>query len=691
MAYLYNVVMHASLNRFLHYISIIGVTIFLAAFLAFQIEPLLGRAILPLFGGSSAAWAASLLFFQTALLVGYLYAYAVSRMLSPRKGMLLHGALLVASLAFLPTLPKEIWTSLEHYNPVIQIIILLFAAVGIPYAIASATSPLLQSWLGQRGKEKVYTLYALSNAGSLGALLSYPIFFEPYFPLTSQSHLWSVLYIAFLACWGIVLTTLFTSAKNAPTGDNNLRGTNPPRISTGQLARWTFLSAAGAAILVSVSNRLTQDIAPIPLLWVLPLALYLLSFIIPFSGRFNFRRGYIVFFVFSLFYLALLSAGGPWHDIIFQVFVYSVILTAACLVCHNELYALRPQFELESFYCALALGGALGGVFSALIAPLIFSTFAELHTVLILLSAYCLTRTFGGQKSIALLRFSLMGALFFLAASFYFENFFYDTAIARVRNFYGVLKVAEKGKIPETRARYLVSGGIWHGLQFLDPARRSIPTAYYGVHTGIGLLLTSAGKRPLRVGAVGLGAGTIAVYGKSTDYYRFYELNPEVSRIATSYFTFLSDSRARTDVILGDARLSLERESPQNFDVVVLDAFSSDSIPTHLLTREAFRIYEKHLAKNGVVAVHISNRHLDLKPVIRAHARERGFRAVHIENYNDETQGVWASDWIFLGKPDSPLLKKIARFDFDHTNLNENAHTQTWTDEYSNIFGIVRY
>jgi hypothetical protein len=672
-----------------------AITIFIGAFLLFQVQPLIGKYILPWFGGSPAVWTACMLFFQVMLLVGYAYAHASIRYLrSPNVQMIVHLLLLTAAVAMLPIVPGAKWVPTNPDQPTARIVAMLLACVGVPYVALAATGPLLQGWYARMAPGRSpYRLYALSNVASMLALISYPILVEPALSRPVQARVWGYLLIAFaVLCAGIAI---LQSRSPAPATDEH----SPETLASGQKRHWILwllLPACASVLLLAVTNKICQDVAVIPLLWVLPLAIYLLSFIICFDSPRWYTRGVFI----PLMWLAL--AGVCWAmfqtdeklPILPQISVYLLALFACCMVCHGELYRLRPvASRLTSFYLMIALGGAIGGILVALVAPRVFKGYFELHLGLFataLLTVLILRPSLRGRLGplfagmcIALLGVTL--ALLINATSVLKDA----TVVARSRNFYGVLSVFDVNRDePLLRCIVLQHGGVTHGLQFVDPQLHNIPTAYFGPQSGVGVMFRNVPRpAPLRVGVVGLGIGTVAAYAQPGDVFRFYEINPNVLPLAVTYFDFLNRSPARIEHIDGDARLSMQQEPQQNYDVFILDAFSGDAIPVHLLTRECFELYLHHLREGGIIAVHISNQHLNLAPVVRKLADHFGLASALIVN-STPAPGQYVSRWMLLSRNErwigSPAIQQRA------TPLpSDQSGLRLWTDDDTNLFQIL--
>ncbi|MBM3774297.1 MAG: hypothetical protein FJW37_03955 [Acidobacteria bacterium] len=666
-----------------------GLTVLLSAFLLFEIQPVIARAILPWFGGSAAVWTTCLLFFQVLLLAGYAYAYAIFRYLRPGAQSAVHVALLLASLAALPVIPAAAWKPAGTEDPVFRILGLLAATVGLPYFLLAATAPLVQPWyaFGSAKAVSPYRLYALSNAGSMFALLSYPVMFEPVLTSRQQALGWSSGYALFALLCGA--SALRARSIRSPGAEAAVAG---PRPGWGDRLLWVALAASASLLLLAVTNHLTQNVAAIPFLWVLPLSIYLLSFILCFEGGGWYRRGPMLrFLAVALGTMAYaLSEGFENTTLKVLIPLYSVGLFAASMACHGELARLKPHPRyLTSFYLLIAVGGALGGVFVGLVAPRAFGWYFELPVGIVacaVLVLIVLRRQGAVSRSVWWVAAGLTVAMaFFLGAEM---RRMAGQARVIARNFYGGLRVVDSEE-REGRARKLMHGTVNHGQQWLDPARRQMPTTYFGPDSGIGLAIRAASERPnLRVGVIGLGTGTLAAYGRPGDHYRFYELNPLVLEIARSQFTFLEDSKASVEVALGDGRLSLEREAPQNFDLLALDAFSSDAIPVHLLTREAFELYFRHLKPGGVLAAHVSNKYLDLAPVVEVLAKAAGAGAVVIDTRGDEQKASFAATWVLVSR--RPEFLRHARTAPGAATAASPRKLRLWTDDYSNLLRILR-
>ncbi len=652
-------------------------------------QPLIARLILPWFGGSAAVWTTCMLFFQTLLLAGYAYAHGSAGRLVPRAQAAVHTLLLGASLVVLPIAPAESWKPQGGEEPVTYILLVLAAAVGLPYFLLASTSPLLQAWFARaRAGENPYRLFAVSNLASLLALVGYPFLVEPFLGARDQVSLWSGLYALFaLLCAG--LAWMAAGARHAGRAGTEDRSRPPAR---SDYSLWLALSATGSVLLLAVTNHITQNVASIPLLWLAPLTLYLLTFILAFEGR-GFYRTEIAW-SFVLVWIAgmawLLVDTSHQFDLYLQLGMYLSGLFVGCLFCHGELYRSRPAARyLTAYYLTISAGGALGGLFVAVVAPLAFDGYYELGLALVALAFLAAVR-FANLNQIA--RLASLGMVMAAAGCALYDGLRYQKdVLVSARNFYGVLRVKEYGaEGSANHLRRLVHGVIMHGEQYLDPAQRAKPTTYYQETSGVAAAIRSFGARPsIRVGLIGLGAGTLAAYGRNGDTYRFYEINPQVIAVAKREFTYLGDSAAKTEIALGDARLNLEREAPQGFDVLAVDAFSSDSIPVHLITKEALGAYLRHMKPDGIVAFHVSNRFLDLVPVVARLAKEHGAHAALVDEESGEDEDRTTSTWVLVSR-DARALERPEIMAAGATAPEERPEWRAWTDDYSNLIQILK-
>ncbi len=661
-------------------LSLYGATIFLSAFLLFLIQPVFAKLILPWFGGSSAVWTTCLVFFQTALLAGYWYAHLLSG-IGARKQPFVHIALLAIALLLLPVLPGERWKPSGLGDPAWQILAMLTVVLGLPYFLLSATSPLLQKWLARDGAPP-YRLFALSNIGALLALAAYPLWIEPRFTTRAQDIWWSCGFAAFALFCAIAAWT----ARPRALVRVEAGASSEPRQNT---LPWLLLAAAGSVMLVSTTSQLTQNVAAVPFLWILPLAVYLLSFIICFESPRWYRRGFFL----RLLAIALGSLAYALYDVDVSVAIavaiplFTLGLFIACMFCHGELSRLRPgASQLTAFYLMIALGGALGAILAGLIAPRVFTGIHEFPTSLLLVAALALWMNWREGLTARLLWLTVSAAM--LVALIAEVRSYRKDALVMMRSFYGSLRVVDSIR-GEGMARTLYHGIVQHGAQYLDPSKRREPTMYFGPQSGAGLILRFCCNGAKRVGIIGLGAGTLAAYGEPGDTFQFYEINPQVIGLAKSHFTFLSDSKAAIAISTGDARLSLERESAPPYDIFLADAFAGDAIPVHLLTKEAFALYLTHLKPSGILAMHVSNQYLTLAPVVAQLASFYGLTARLIHSPKDDAHLYAQADWVVMTRDAAFFARpEIARA---ATTVDPIPGLRLWTDDYNNLLQVFRF
>ena len=732
-------------------------TIFVSAFLLFLVQPLIARQILPWFGGSAAVWTLCLVFFQVVLLLGYFYADWLSRR-PLRTQAVVHALLLLAACAMGPVIPDAAWKPTGQGDPAAGVLAVLAATIGLPYLAVCTTGPLVQSWVARLHagdaprQARVYRLFALSNLAALFALVVYPFVLEPVFALRTQAVAWSVGFGLFAAL-AIVSVLAVARAKPAPvtaTAEAAPAAPATPLSWTDQIL-WLVLSALGTVTLLAVSAFITQDIASVPMLWIVPLALYLLSFVLCFDSDFWYRR-----WLFWPAVLVLAPVMG-WYlntpqrslPIPAAVGLFCAGLFAICMFSNGELARARPgPARLTRFYLLLALGGALGGIFAGVVAPHFFNGYWELPASLAvpglivlwltrarqqwawLAFAFAVVVAYGvfirmASVAVSLPVFYAMAAALAVSAALYTAwrarawaagaglfGALVSVAVAwltvsnvleadnrtmlRVRNFYGALRVEQLG-IPGalTASRRLMHGVISHGEQLQGAVQRRLASTYYGPKSGAGLaLLTNRGDAPQRVGVIGLGVGTLAAYGRSGDTVRFYEINPRVTAAAHSHFSYLADSPAKIEIAQGDARLLMQQEldahGSQRFDAIMVDAFSGDAIPMHLMTREALDLYRRHLLPAGVIAFHISNRHLDLAPVVKRLAGDAGMKAVRVrfEPAAGNLTLEHASEYVLLTRDERFLQDPVVR---ERGEAIDAGSATAWTDDHSNLLAALRW
>ena len=816
-----------------------ALTIFWGAFLLFLIQPLIGKYILPWFGGTPGVWTTCLLFFQCLLLGGYAYAHVLNHFLPLRKQVIVHGILLVLAVLTLPITPSEALKPDGTGSPTWDILVLLAFSIGLPYLVLSATGPLVQAWFAKaRPRESPYRLYALSNVGSLLALLGFPFLMEPWTTRTFQVNGWSWgMAIYALACGYLAWSLRDVASETDEEEEIELEVQSRFRIGITWMM-WLALPACGTALLMATTNKMCQDVAVVPFLWVLPLALYLGTFIISFdSPRWYVREIYAPLMLASWVGVVWVMDVGVDIHVAIQVILFCAALFISCMVCHGELYRLRPEpARLTQYFLGISAGGALGGFFVAVVAPMVFIGYWEYHIALWLvgclfvvvqliqrekwvlgkwhvrgvlaacwgavclamfrytdfglaarlwltfgsmlggwlLARYVLTHWWAGRAATEMMEIksagagtvlTLIGVLWclimagalgdqpfrllwlelspgiWLAAALFALNVFvwisvrrwkgwafhwagalpvlvpalvvlgvYLTGLARekvrgaeftARNFYGTVKVTryQPGTISENLS--LLNGQITHGFQYTDPNWNNLKTTYFSEYSGAGIAVRLTRQEGHRMGVVGLGVGTMAAYANKGDLVRFYDINPLVEFMSSDekeLFTYCSNATARgakVDIVMGDARLMMERElrekNVQQYDVLVLDAFSSDSIPVHLLTKESFELYDRHMKSDGIVAVHISNRYLDLEPVVERLARELDYRMIVVETIGgDEWDEAWVypCSWVLLTRNDS-VVEQLRAEAFPEADLSRANELPLWTDDYASIFRIM--
>jgi len=647
------------------------------------VQPIIAKQILPWFGGSAGVWTTCLVFFQSVLLAGYAYADWTTR-LGPRRQAYLHVAILAVSLACLPIIASTSWKPQGNEEPILRILLLLCVTIGLPYFLLSTTTPLLQAWYWRRFQSAVpYRLFALSNFASLLALLGFPLLFEPAFDLKQLGWSWSFVYGGFAVLCGAVG---LMSANGAPQRTELANRSTPVPLSDQLL--WLGLAAMGSVMLLAVTNHITQNISSVPFLWVLPLALYLITFILAFDHP----RWYVrpLFVVALLILVPAMAYYVPSLDLRVAAPLYLVGLFVTCMFCHGELARTKPDpAHLTRFYLMISLGGALGAVLVAIVAPLVLPGYFELGITLLVL---------GVVVAMRLQRTALwVGVAVALATSVLVVQGMYGyTRGMRVmeRDFYGVVRTADHPEPVPYRTMY--HGGIMHGGQLLGDSFRNTPADYFSPNSGYGRVFTSMRemdkRKKLSVGVIGLGAGVLAAWMKPGDQLVFYEISPRVVDIARREFTYLADTAAHTEVVLGDGRLSLEREPPRGYDVLGIDAFSGDSIPMHLITREAMALYVKHLKPDGVIVFQATNRYVDLLPVVKRLAAEFGMEAVNISDSPDAMDGpeYWysATDQVIVTR--NKKLLDWPRIDDVSQEIDDRPELPTFTDAHHNLLRILK-
>jgi HAMP domain-containing protein len=694
-----------------------ALVIFISAFLIFLVQPLIAKQILPWFGGSAAVWATCLLFFQTALLAGYAYADAVTRWLSLKRQVLLHTTLLALAALTMPILVSEAWRPLGTEEPISRILLLLVATIGLPYFLLATTTPLVGAWYSRRFHAAApYRLFALSNFASLLALLGFPFLIEPTLGNRQVSWAWSILFAVFaVLCAALAWRTLRAStaqtgqaAEQVGAGDAPAPTTAPGTsagapeggdegAAAGPLT-WTLLSAVGSAMLLGVTSHLTQNISSAPLLWVIPLALYLVTFIVSFDHPRWYLRGlFLPLAGISLPLMAWLSDSLELKQV---TPIYALGLFFVCMACHGELARLKPEpRRLTAFYLCMSVGGALGSLFMAVVAPLVFKGYFELYGALVVAGLAGLVLTMGrgqqqGQTVPPLLLRSAVAGVVLLTGVLSAQGVktYVDSVRFMERDFYGVVRTRDNDTGGEP-FRNLIHGAIAHGGQLLREDLRMTPSSYFGPTSGYGRVFASLPDGPRKVGVIGLGAGALAAYGRAGDDWVFYEISPAVVRAAMQEFTFLPKFPGRHEVVVGDGRLALEREAPRQYDVLAMDAFAGDSIPTHLITREAMAAYVKHLKPDGVLVFQATNRFVNLMPALHNLAQAFGMQAVLISDSPPTTEGpgYWLSstDQVIVTRNvallQSRAIREVAQ------PLQVDPGLPVFTDDYVNLVRILKW
>lgn len=687
---------------------ILAATVLLSSWLLFQVQPMAGKRILPWFGGGPAVWTAAMLFFQAALLGGYLYAHLTTLMLKPAAQAIVHAVLLAAAVAVLVingVTANDAWKPTGSDAPLLGILTILAGTVGLPYLLLAASAPLIQAWWSRsHAAGSPYRLYALSNFGSLAALVSYPFAVETSFGLSTQSVIWTTTFAVFAllcAASGLLSTSASTTAATSSNSHTTSSRQSPVSgLIPRDIVLWLALPACASALLLAATNFLCQDIASLPLLWIAPLALYLLTFVVAFDADRWYRR--------DVWYPALgvasFAAAQCWLEgaevaLAWQVGANLALVFTVGMVCHGEAARRRPgSAHLTAFYLCLALGGALGGLFVALVAPFAFAQYYELPlTVLaawglaaVVLATDPRSPLYRGKRvaawaalAVATVAFAVQGYRLFVGTG--------AELLASARNFFGVLSVQQDASKAGIILRRLYHGRITHGAQLFNTSETTEPITYYARESGIGQALALSAGKPRTIGVVGLGAGTLAAYAEQGDALRYYEIDPQVIDFADEYFTYLKDARGRRatiEIIQGDARLALERDEDRQFDVLVLDAFSGDSIPVHLLTLEAFELYLKRLRDpGGLLAIHVSNRHLDLARVVLAAAEHLGLKGWLVRSPGVEAHGIEAAHWILLSREGQP---NFPRGGYPLYPGTARGPAILWTDDHSSIWSVLK-
>ncbi|MBN2343098.1 MAG: fused MFS/spermidine synthase [Deltaproteobacteria bacterium] len=669
----------------------------LSAFLLFLVQPIVGKTILPFFGGSAAVWTTCLLFFQSTLLAGYAYAHTLSTIVAAKWQVIVHTCILAMSILFASFLPDA---PVLNEPPVAGVLLTLTRHVGIPFFALSTTAPLLQHWFFAAFPQRSpYPLYAISNAGSFAAVLSYPFWVERFFPLQRQEQLWGIGFALFvIGCISCAVIALRFSSKTPQYAANNAALPNTTELPAPTSPwLWFGLSGAGSVLLLTTTEQISQDVAATPLFWMIPLCIYLLTYVVCFSKDNQYRRfpWLIALLAACVLVVIQLFMGGRFH-LSLQLGLYVVTLAVGCMVAHGELAAVKPSpSELTRFYLWTSAGGIFGGILVAVIAPFLFpdlweySLFWPMFFFLVWRAVSGSSRSFEASLAARKTKWLLLAGLLIMSVTF-IVDVVYDalSPVYTSRNFFGRLTISET---PKTKCLY--HGRTLHGCE-PKKTRPLIPAFYYGPGSGVGVsyrFLSLPPERPLRTGIVGLGVGLCATWNRENDHMRFYEINPDVIRLAQTEFDYLNTASGTIDVVQGDARLSLATENQQNntkLDLLVLDAFSSDAIPLHLLTREAFNIYRERITVDGILAFHISNRHLDLEPLMLGAANHLNWSVFIITNDVDYSQYLLDTTWVILTNNET-FIREFRDSEAYTPWPTQYQSPLLFTDQYSNIMDLL--
>lgn len=662
--------------------------IFFSAFLLFQVQPMQTKALLPLFGGGASIWSASLCFFQSALLLGYIYAHLLAR-LPFNKQAITHMSLLFVAL--LITFNFNAAIDASFLSPALLVIANLIVQIGLVFVLLSATSVLLQRWYSEVYNEAVpYSWYAFSNSGSLLALLTYPLLIEANFALSQQKQLWLIT-LMLLACgFTALLFSLHKQLKQTGTvGSHFVRYQVKLNAKT---VYWVALSAASSMCLVATTQMISTNIPPMPLIWLMPLVLYLVTYIVCFTVRTNTANMYwLAAMLFAMIAGQMMYFVGGQLNTLAQLVMYHLILIICCGFCHARLRQSAPEkLRMTEFYMCIAFGGALGSIFASLVAPNLFTQLWEYPIALILTFLLFITPLIKhyqfSVKSLALSTCSLSIVVSFIWLNSLFNQFNIDTA----RNFYGYVAVKDikTGQLAERR---LVDGTTVHGSELIGRTLAGSKD-YYHASTGVAETLKAIKQiEPLNIGVIGLGVGAMAKLMGDNDTITFYEINPAVYRMATQHFSYLQNSQATLNIELGDGRLLLAKEAKTDLplrNAIVIDAFTSDVIPTHLLTHEAFNLYWQRLSDKGALILHISNNHIDLMPVITAHANRLN-KPLLVFDYQSNSATEFASKWVVLTK-NTTLMAKLAVTADKIIKPSNRQNLAMWSDDKNSVMPLLK-
>ena len=730
-----------------HYIThLFAPTIFLSAFLLFCSEPMVGKMMLPLLGGAASVWITCLLFFQLMLLAGYGYAHALERYADIRKQMVVHCCLMLAALIFLPMQFSTRPDAAASNHPIFWLLGQLIRTVGVPFGVVSTTAPLLQNWLSKTratsGKDP-YFLYAISNAGSLLALLAYPVLIEPRLGVRVQSETWLAAYGLLVLMVVVGSSIVWKHLGSDSAVQQQKEASKTASITWKSRLYWLAAAFVPSALMLAVTNHMLLNLASVPFLWVVPLAAYLITFMIAFARRFHVspivlsRLVPVVLLV--LFPLVAASRSVSANLIWYVLGAHVFVLFAGALLCHTALASRRPETQyLTEFYFWVALGGALGGIFTAVVAPFMFKTVVE-YPLLVAIVAFFRQTADPDQKinlmdwiypaflgvliaaawyslrwakiddlldtwKIPLsidaplvliaflfrkrqLRFALAMAVLIFGYYLALPTFLESQALYIGRDFFGIKKVVYE---PDTNMRKLLHGDTLHGLESQDPALNGKPISYYHPTGPVGDVMKMISDKPdQHVGVVGLGTGSMAGWFQPNRHITFFDIDPQIYDIASHFFTFLRRCGTSCDVVMGDGRLSIEKVPDGTFDVLMLDAFDSDSIPAHLVSREAVQLYLRKLKPNGLILFHVSNRYMNVEGLVAALIVDASLEGLVRYDDDEEPTGKVSSDYVVAARRPEDLGS--LEHDTNWSHVEKPAGIQPWTDDYSNMLKIVRW
>lgn len=677
-----------------------AINIFLGAFLLFLIQPVIGKIITPIYGGVSQVWSLCLFFFQATLFLGYTLTFVLNKF-TPRIQSIIYMVFIAFAVIILK-IPSAENLPTDSYNPAMSLFMALLQYIAVPIIFVSSISTLMQNWFGIVNKQDPYYLYSVSNIGSVMALLLFPIAIESHISTSMTVLIWKSLFWLLAMTAGIVAVMFFVKTKDMPSQTEQKPEEAQP-VSIMSFIKWAALSFAGTILLLSYTTHITNDIAPVALLWIIPLGLYLLTFIVIFGSNEPYNRHAYISIAIVLVLLLYYSDIATIQKLLFS----SLLMFSLCMLCHGELYNSRPHYtKLPLFYLTIAFGGALGGMFINFVAPVIFNSYLEfqiINAIMLCFMLYLIIRhkiQFMFNKKVDLAVRVMLFAIFVQVIYITFQKEIYTSQavnlLEKKRNFYGTYFLALDKR---NYQKELCHGNTRHGYQFVNPETKQLiyePTAYFSRKSGVALVenLIRQKKPALNVGIIGLGAGVLAYYGQKGDNFDFFEIDPKVIDVANREFTFLSGSKANIKIILGDGRLNIVKEPDKKYDIVVLDAFNSDAIPVHLLTIEAVEQYLNKLNDSGVLIVHISNRFLNLENVLDSISSQLKLTSASIMTKSTpEDKAMLANKYYVIAK-DKAFIDKLMQDKKPYRKITlrqVSDKNKLWTDDYSNLFTVLRF